>query len=272
MSESSNGKVHPSQKLGDLTELLAILTAEPVVTDTRLKQIVQIIQESVKRGTINRTQAIGMLDTVIQTYANDGLPKNARRLYPSTEAAIANVFELPLDDLQPLKSALEQLHKREERPVVVIDLLSGPEMIKSLKKRGAPPGLYIAVGLGEDLRSQAEIEEDVRNGIHYIRGDINNKETWEEMNRTLSGFKADFVLCDAGGGMIDAFGHDAKKLEDFIRRSIGVLNENGHLAIDYCVNPSIESSGLNTLSESASVIKEPDFGSGDYTIVVKKSE
>ncbi|MCX7928520.1 MAG: hypothetical protein N2558_02440 [Patescibacteria group bacterium] len=247
-----------------------------------IETIKQIMMEQIDSGKMTRHTGMlilnGLLKPVHQSSELNpnriAYPTYGRALYANTESALADALRLPTNELEPLKSALEQLHKKEGRPVVVIDLLSGPEMIKSLKKRGAPTGIYIAVGLGEDLRSQEEIEEDAGNGIYYIHGDINDQTTWEKMEIILSGRKADFVICDAGGGMIDAFEEDVKKLQAFIKRTIDVLNENGHLAIDYCVNPLIENAGLNSLRRNTNVvvIKEPNFSNQDYTIVVKKSE
>lgn len=91
---------------------------------------------------------------------------------------------------------------RSQQNPVVIDLLSSTHALRSLKS-----GLFrntnmkgIAVGF-TDQRDNSTKEQDNKNGILFVSGDLNSRKTWRELEGNVDQGSADAIIERGYGGL-----------------------------------------------------------------------
>jgi hypothetical protein len=106
-----------------------------------------------------------------------------------------------VDRDQKLPAFIEKL--RGEPEPIVVDLLSSPAALRSLKsERGLSRMKGIAVGLA-DSRTDEEIREDTANNIHFVAGRLEDSKTWEDLKELLGDRKVNLFLERGHGGLED---------------------------------------------------------------------
>lgn len=87
-----------------------------------------------------------------------------------------------------------------DRPdAVIVDLMSSTRALESLHVNGFK-GRLIAVGLGDDSRKKYR-DHDYYHDIDYIRGDLKQASTWNNLAEALKNQKADIIMEHGYGGL-----------------------------------------------------------------------
>ncbi|MCX6732083.1 MAG: hypothetical protein NTV98_00910 [Candidatus Roizmanbacteria bacterium] len=93
--------------------------------------------------------------------------------------------------------------RRRAGSMTMIDLLAYPDAIRSLKKSVfSEINEFAGLSVGmSDSRSSSQIDEDSSAGITHITGDLNKRNTWDNIEDWLGGKKAHLIIERGFGGL-----------------------------------------------------------------------
>lgn len=113
-------------------------------------------------------------------------------------------FRNYMESFKEVLGGIDLLRFVQERPFpVVVDLMATTDSVRSLFTELMPdkPRLGVSVSL-TDFRSDDQKNEDKRQGVIHIAGDLTRLSTWKRTKQSLNGRKIDLIMERAINGLV----------------------------------------------------------------------